>query len=203
MRSRVALLPLLCLVFTGCAATVPCGLGERCWVPDLRCTITAPPVVRLGDPIPVRFKLTNTWPTVHVLQAGTPLQGFRDQTLTVLRDGQNVFYRGFLLEPTRGLSGCEQKGCFIREVDYLEIDSHESISVVEDLNEGYRIDRPGMYEIGYDGFFYHVGKGPIPPYDTDPKLGKKRPFRRAKVFCQVAVVQVLPKLDAPAAGGAK
>lgn len=180
----------------GCATTVPCGpTPNRCWVPpSLRCTITTPAVVRVGDRLPVRFMLrygSTDWGTLHLLGRQTPLEGYRIKHFDVRRDGQPVGFRwtGSGHEPL----DCRERDCRFPESDYVELSRGESVSVLLDLSEAYIIDRPGIYQIGFDGYFDHVDDGPTPPFDTNPSLARRRRPRNAWVYCREAAVTVLPR----------
>ena len=168
---------------------------ERRLLPDLRCTITAPPVVRLGEPIIVRFTLQNAGVgQLHFMPLGTPLDGIGCSLFEVYRNGEGLPYRGiWACRSASSLNVCEERGCALGEDAYIQLDARESVSVgLDDEDIGFSFSRPGLYEIGYRAGLIHADEGPLPPYDTDPSLRKKpRRIRYAGLRCQSATVLVV------------
>ena len=179
---------------------------RRYWSPPLRCTITAPPVVRLGERIVARFTLKNVgqdW--LHFTYWETPLAGMPSHLYGIYRDGEGIGYRGIFTDYVMGgPHTCEERGCHMREAEFIELSTSESVSAGLDLaDSGYHLDRPGLYEISYSGGLHYADEGKIPPFDTHPSLrSKPHRLRHATLQCQSAIVLVVAADAASAPGQA-
>jgi hypothetical protein len=121
----------------GCAVTASSLAGN----PDaaLRCALDAPAQAVAGQPVMLRFKLTNPAgaAAVQVLRWNTPLEGgWFAPFVSVTRDGQALPYRGPSFK----------RGDPLAE-DYLPLDAGASATAELDMARAFDLSRPGRYRI--------------------------------------------------------
>lgn len=121
----------------GCAVTASSLAGN----PDtaLRCTLEAPARAVAGQPVMLRFKLTNPAgaAAVQVLRWNTPLEGgWFAPFVSVTRDGQALPYRGPSFK----------RGDPLAE-DYLPLDAGATATAEVDMARAFDLSRPGRYRI--------------------------------------------------------
>ena len=113
---------------------------------DLEAVLEAPASLPQGEPVEVRFTLTNRSETsLYVLRWYTPLEGLYGDIFRVERDGEPVPYNGPLVmrgDPTGD--------------DYVYLDPGESVSATVDLTAvgendvpAYDFSKPGRYTIAF------------------------------------------------------
>jgi Tol biopolymer transport system component len=131
---------------TPASSTTP-GLSGATTQPsnaDLEAVLEAPASLPRGEPVEVRFTLTNRSETgLYVLKWYTPLEGLYGDIFRVERDGEPIPYNGPLVmrgDPTGD--------------DYVYLDPGESASATVDLTAvgendapAYDFSRPGRYTI--------------------------------------------------------
>jgi hypothetical protein len=104
---------------------------------SLECTLSVPPRLKVGEPVPLLFKLTNrSAQPLFVLEWHTPLEGLLSNALEVTRDGAPVPYEGRMVK--RGAPTAE---------DYAAIASGASVEAEVDVSLGYDMKQPGTYRI--------------------------------------------------------
>lgn len=107
----------------------------------LACTLSVAPRVRAGEPLMLRFQLTNrTGQPLYVLDWHSPLEGLLSRMLQVTRDGQDVPYRGPMVK--RGDPGAE---------DYRAVAPGASVEESIDVGLAYETAAPGRYRIAFAG----------------------------------------------------
>ncbi len=112
---------------------------DRAQAPELSCRLALVGPAVAGEPILLRFELTNSSDrTVHVLKWYTPLEGLRGNLFRVTRDGKELDYRGPMVK-----RGQPQLG------DYAAIPSGESVSAEVDLARAYDLSAPGEYQLAF------------------------------------------------------
>jgi hypothetical protein len=105
----------------------------------LRCTLQATPQTPVGQPLPLRFTLTNTGAApLKVLRWNTPFEGaWFAPFVIVTRDGGRALpYRGPMLK--RGDPAAD---------DYLPLEPGQSINAEVDLAQAFDLSRPGRYRV--------------------------------------------------------
>jgi peptidyl-Lys metalloendopeptidase len=143
---------------------------------NLECTLSAPHRVRVGEPVPVHFRLTNRAPgPLYVLTWRTPLEGLRGNDFLITRDGEELRYRGPMVK--RGEPEREH---------YVVIASDASADADVDLAPAYDFQQPGRYRIAFRGPVMDVAERAT---DIPRPLELLRPV---PVACPVAEVEVLP-----------
>jgi hypothetical protein len=104
---------------------------------SLECTVSVPPRLKVGEPVPLLFKLTNrSAQPLFVLEWHTPLEGLLANVLEVTRDGAPVPYEGPMVK--RGAPGAD---------DYAAIASGASVEAEIDVSLAYNLKQPGTYRI--------------------------------------------------------
>jgi peptidyl-Lys metalloendopeptidase len=122
----------------GCAVTVS-PFAEESPATAPRCTLEVPARVAAGQPVMLRFTLTNPSKAgaVQVLRWNTPLEGgWFAPFVAVTRDGQALPFRGPSLK--RGEPLAE---------DYLRLDAGASATAELDMAPAFDLSRPGRYRI--------------------------------------------------------
>lgn len=115
---------------------------------SLGCTLSVPAQVRGGEPMMLRFQLTNrTGQTLYVLDWHTPLEGLLAHMLRVRHEGQELPYRGPLVK--RGDPG---------EDDYRALPAGASVEAEIDVALAYDTDAPGRYLIAFRGPLMDVAR---------------------------------------------
>jgi hypothetical protein len=136
-HGHVGWLPLLCLV-----ACAPLGAAPKKGAavePKLECSLEVPPQARVGEPLMLRFKLTNrSAQPVHVLGWLTPLEGLLGDFLRVTRDGAEIPYQGPKMK--RGDPEAE---------DYVAIAPGETAEAEIEVTLAYELRQPGRYRIAF------------------------------------------------------
>lgn len=106
--------------------------------PALRCTVQAPAQVVAGQPVVLRFTLTNPGPVaLQVLRWNTPFEGaWLAPFVGVTRDGRPLDYHGPMVK--RAEPKADQ---------YLRIDARGTVSAEVDLAEPFDLAAPGRYRV--------------------------------------------------------
>ena len=105
------------------------------------CKITTAPKYRIGEPILLTFKITNTSKdSYQLLTWQTPLEREVFNFFTVERDGEIIEYDGRLVK--RGDPPIEA---------YVRIGPGETLSEEVDLSASYAFDKPGKYTVTVSG----------------------------------------------------
>lgn len=90
---------------------------------------------------------------MKILKFDTLLEGFRSPCLTVLRDGETLYYGGLLT-----------KRLFIDSEDnYLLLKPQESFTITFDLTKHYDMSKAGLYSITFTPRFINKKQIPYPP----------------------------------------
>ncbi|HYO59200.1 protease [Archangium sp.] len=107
----------------------------------LDCTLSVPPSVRAGEPVELRFQLTNrTAQPLYVLTWRTPLEGLLGNDFLVTRDGAEILYQGRMVK--RGNPRAE---------DYVTLTPGASVDAKVELSLAYEMKQPGRYRIEFRG----------------------------------------------------
>ncbi|HZI03138.1 MAG TPA: protease [Archangium sp.] len=107
----------------------------------LECVVSVPPSVRAGEPVELRFQLTNrTAQPLYVLKWRTPLEGLMGKDFQVTRDGTEVDFKGRMVK--RGNPSAEA---------YLTLAPGASADARVDLSQAYDMTKPGRYRIEFNG----------------------------------------------------
>ncbi|HYO67747.1 MAG TPA: protease [Archangium sp.] len=107
----------------------------------LDCVVSVPASVRAGEPVPLRFQLTNrTAQPLSVLKWRTPLEGLMGKDFEVTRDGTEVAYLGRMVK--RGNPSADA---------YVTIAPGASEDAQVDLSPAYEMKQPGRYRIAFNG----------------------------------------------------
>jgi len=106
--------------------------------PALRCTLQAPAQVVTGQPVVLRFTLTNPGPVaLQMLRWNTPFEGaWLAPFVTVERAGRPLAYQGPMVK--RAEPKADQ---------YLRIEPGTSVSAEVDLAEPFDLSAPGVYRV--------------------------------------------------------
>ncbi len=105
--------------------------------PDLVCKLTAPARVIAGQPVPMRFTLTNRGPAaVRVLNWATPFEGWFAPYVQVMRNGELLRYSGPMVK--RGDPGADE---------YVSIAAGKSRHATVDLAQPFDFTQPGRYRV--------------------------------------------------------
>lgn len=116
--------------------------------PTLECALSAPASVRAGQPVELRFQLTNrTAQPLFVLTWRTPLEGLWGNDFQVTRDGTEVPYQGPMKK--RGNPSAEH---------YVTIAPGASVDGKVDLSQAYELKQPGRYRIAFQGRLLDVAE---------------------------------------------
>jgi hypothetical protein len=104
----------------------------------LRCAIQAPAQAVAGQPVLLRFTVTNTGAApLHVLRWNTPFEGgWFAPFVEVKRDGKTLPFQGPMIK--RAEPGAE---------DYLRFDAGQSIDAELDLALPFDLSKPGRYRV--------------------------------------------------------
>jgi hypothetical protein len=128
MTTRRAAVTLACIM---AASSTPAA-------PALRCTLQAPAQVVAGQPVVLRFTLTNPGPVaLQMLRWNTPFEGaWLAPFVNVTRDGRPLDYHGPMVK--RAEPKADQ---------YLRIEPRASASAEVDLAEPFDLSAPGRYRV--------------------------------------------------------
>ncbi len=108
---------------------------------SLDCVLSVPGSVRAGEPVELRFQLTNrTQQPLYVLKWRTPLEGLMGKDFQVTRDGTEVAYQGRMVK--RGNPTAES---------YVTLAPGASVDATVDLSQAYEMKQPGRYRIAFHG----------------------------------------------------
>jgi peptidyl-Lys metalloendopeptidase len=150
IAGRWSLAALLCVAAVGgaCAgkkqeaATMPSAT-------PLECTLTVAPSVRAGEPMLLRFRLTNRGAQpLYVLDWHTPLEGLLANMLQVSRaGGAELPYQGAMAK--RGNPSAE---------DYRTVAPGASVEEEIDVGLAYETAAPGRYRIAFRGPLMDVAR---------------------------------------------
>ncbi|WP_375773566.1 protease [Archangium gephyra] len=107
----------------------------------LECVLSVPPSVRAGEPVELRFQLTNrTAQPLYVLKWRTPLEGLMGKDFEVTRDGAEVPFLGRMVK--RGNPPADA---------YVTLAPGASVDAKVDLSQAYEMKQPGRYRIAFQG----------------------------------------------------
>jgi peptidyl-Lys metalloendopeptidase len=116
--------------------------------PTLECALSVPSSVRAGQPVELRFQLTNrTAQPLYVLNWRTPLEGLWGNDFQVTRDGTEVPYQGPMKK--RGNPSAQ---------NYVTIAPGASVDGKVDLSQAYEMKQPGRYRIAFQGMLLDVAE---------------------------------------------
>jgi hypothetical protein len=105
----------------------------------LDCTMSVPPSLKAGEPVSLRFQLTNpTAQPLFVLDWHTPFEGLLNNFLQVTRDGTEVPYQGPMLK--RGNPEAN---------DYVTVPAGKSMEASVEVSLAYDFSQPGRYRIAF------------------------------------------------------
>jgi hypothetical protein len=114
----------------------------------LDCALSVPPSVRAGEPVQLRFQLTNgTSKPLYVLTWRTPLEGLWGNDFQITRDGTEIPYQG----PMR-------KRGDPRAEDYVTLAPGASVDASVELSLAYDMSQPGRYHIEFPGPLMDVAR---------------------------------------------
>jgi hypothetical protein len=107
----------------------------------IECQISMPQQVKLGESIPLTFKLTNVSDkALKILNWNTPFEGWFNRYLKVTKEGQRVNYQGPMVKRFRP-----------EESDYSALAAGQSKQATVNLAEGYEMTTSGTYLLSYSG----------------------------------------------------
>jgi peptidyl-Lys metalloendopeptidase len=110
-------------------------------VATLDCVVSVPASVRAGEPVQLRFQLTNrTAQPLSVLKWRTPLEGLMGKDFQVTRDGTEVAYQGRMVK--RGNPSADA---------YVTLAPGASVDAQVELSQAYEMKQPGRYRIAFHG----------------------------------------------------
>jgi uncharacterized protein (DUF58 family) len=129
--------PLLCLL-----ACAPLGAAPK-EVPavstKLECSLSVPPRARVGEPLMLRFRLTNrSAQPVYVLNWLTPLEGLLGDILKVTRGETAIAYQGPKVK--RGDPEADE---------YVTLAPGDSAEAEIDVTLAYELTQPGRHRIAF------------------------------------------------------
>jgi hypothetical protein len=140
---------------------------------ELVCKLSAPARVEAGQPVPMRFTLTNRGQgAVRVLNWATPFEGWFGPYVQVMRNGSLLRYTGPMVK--RGDPGPD---------DHVAIAAGRSRHATVDLAQPFDFTAPGRYRVTPRMTLFDVSTGP--PRQRDAMVP-------AKLDCPALEVQVLP-----------
>ena len=128
------------LLCAGCSSRREAGAVDMATT-SLGCTLSVPAQVRAGEPLMLRFRLTNRTAGPHYgLDWHTPLEGLLSNMLRVRHEGQELLYQGPMMK--RGEPTAE---------DYRTLPPGGSVEAEIDVTLAYELDAPGRYLIAFRG----------------------------------------------------
>ena len=137
---RYGVLLLAVLGGLGCTSKREAGTMEQAST-SIACTLSVPPEVRAGEPLMLRFQLTNrTKQPLYVLDWHTPLEGVLANMLRVRHEGQERVYQGPMMK--RGDPAAD---------DYRLLAPGASVEAEIDVSVAYDTAKPGRYLIAFRG----------------------------------------------------
>lgn len=141
----------------------------------LKCDVKVVSQVKLGKPVELTFKLTNTSAKpLWILKWNTPLEGWFGSAFNVTRDGSSVNYIGAMVKRWKP-----------SEADYSQLAPNQSIENTVDLAQGYDLKTAGHYKFVFNGRIQDVqqlAKGEV--------LSKRRKMHT--LTCDDLLVKIKP-----------
>ena len=126
--------------FVASAVCVAClvSSGPSLAAPALRCTVAAPATVTAGEPVKLRFTLSNPGPVpLAMLRWDTPFEGaWLAPFVALSRDGRALPYRGAVVRRRAPDATA-----------YLRIEAGASVSAEIELEPAYSVSAPGRYRV--------------------------------------------------------
>jgi hypothetical protein len=108
---------------------------------SLSCTLSVAPRHKVGEPVPVTFRLTNpTAQPLSVLNWHTPLEGLLSNCLEITRGGTELPYQGPMFK--RGDPDAEE---------YVTLAPGSSVENTIEAQLAYDFSQPGTYRIAFRG----------------------------------------------------
>jgi hypothetical protein len=108
---------------------------------SLGCTMSVAPRLRVGEPVELRFQLSNpTAQPLYVLNWHTPLEGLLSNCLKVTRSGTEIPYQGPMFK--RGDPDAES---------YVSLAPGASTEATIEASLAYDFQQPGSYRIEFRG----------------------------------------------------
>ncbi|HEX8439853.1 protease [Archangium sp.] len=105
----------------------------------LDCTMSVPPSLKVGEPVQLRFQLTNpTAQPLFVLNWNTPLEGLFNNYLQVTRNGTDIPYRGPMFK--RGAPEADA---------YVSVPAGKSVEASVEVSLAYDFTQPGHYRLAF------------------------------------------------------
>ncbi len=115
------------------------AVGQKETPGSLACSLSVAPRFKVGEPVMVRFQLTNSSAqALHVLGWHTPFEGLLNNFLQVTLDGVDIPYQGPMLK--RGDPTAE---------DYVAIAPGASKDAEVEASLAYDFSKPGHYRIAF------------------------------------------------------
>lgn len=112
------------------------------------CTLEAKERYVIGEPVNIRFSLQNrTDRTLNILTWYTPLEGIAGEIFRVMRNGNEVPYRGILAK----------RGDPLKE-EYVTVEPGATVSAVVDLAKDYDLSQVGRYNVEFTSQLYDVSE---------------------------------------------
>lgn len=107
----------------------------------LPCVISVRPRLKVGEPVEVRFRLSNpTSEPLWVLNWHTPLEGLENNIFEVTREGAELDYRGMMKKRAPPTASA-----------YVKLGPGASVEATVELSESYDFTVPGKYTIAFPG----------------------------------------------------
>jgi hypothetical protein len=133
---RFCAIGLAAVLLSGCAAVTMLKRG-----PDLRHRISGESIYRSGEPVSIRFELTNNSSRpVAVLLWNTPFEGLMGKAFDVFCNGQEMTYQGPMAK--RGAPSAR---------NYAIIEAHATITATLDLATAYALPAQGQCVVSFRG----------------------------------------------------
>ncbi len=138
---------------------------------DLVCKLSAPTRVEAGQPVTMRFTLTNRGTAaVRVLNWATPFEGWFGPYVQVMRDGALLGYAGPAVK--RGDPGADE---------YVAIAAGRSRHASVDLAQPFDLSQPGRYRVTPRITLFDVTTGPARPRAAHTPMPLKCPALEIEV----------------------
>jgi hypothetical protein len=141
----------------------------------LLCSLSVPPVLQLGEPIPLTFTLENPGRTpLRVLNWNTPFEGFFGNYLSITGPAGPVRYEGPMVK--RGMPEADE---------YVALGAGKKVKATVDLALPFRLAKPGRYTVAFTGTLFDVTAEPT-PRSSDRFTGMKLSCPAASFELQAA-----------------
>ncbi|XXF76703.1 protease [Myxococcaceae bacterium GXIMD 01537] len=115
--------------------------GAEAVATTLTCALSAPAQMRAGEPVEVRFRLSNpTAKPLSVLKWHTPLEGLLNNIFEVTRDGTDIPYQGPMFKRADPSAD-----------SYATVPAGGSVEAPVEVSLGYEMKAPGRYRIAFRG----------------------------------------------------